>query len=268
MPMFFLTVFFITAVLAPYIAPHSPTEGKLTERLQAPTWLGKGSQSHPLGTDRLGRDYLSRLVYGARISLILVVLAIPFSGVIGTALGLLAGYHRGKIDALIMRLADMGLAMPTILMAILLAAALGASFTNVILVIVLLLWPRYARQVRGEALSLREQDFVMFARVAGCSPWRIMLWHIFPGVVPSLLVLATLQVGYVIILESSLSFLGVGIPPPNPAWGIMIAEGRGFMTTAWWLTLFPGIAIALTVLSMNLVGDWLRDYLDPKLRQI
>ena len=223
---------------------------------------------HLLGTDAFGRDTFSRLIYGARISLVVSLLAVFFAGSVGTAVGLIAGYFGGWVDVLLMRVVDVGLSIPLILMAIILVSVLGPSITNVILVILLLLWPRYARQIRAETLSIKQQPFVDLARVAGCSPIRIMWVHIFPNVIPSLLVLATLQVGWVIIMESSLSFLGVGIPPPQPAWGVMVADGRGLIATAWWISLWPGLAILLTVLSFNLLGDWLRDRLDPKLRQV
>src|SRR5215831_15488808 len=236
----------LTAVFAPYLAPQSPTEGDITQKLIPPFWMEGGEAGHPLGTDRFGRDVLSRVIYGSRISLIVSLLAIGLSGTFGTALGLISGYRGGLTDSLLMRCADIGLSLPTILIA-------------VVLVISFLLWPRFARQIRGETLAVKEQDFVALAVVAGRSSTWIISRHIFPNVVPTLLVISTLQVGYVILLEGTLSFLGVGVPPPNPAWGLMIAEGRGFLATAWWITLFPGLAMLLTVLAVNLLGDWLRD---------
>src|SRR5262249_4968501 len=182
--------------------------------------------------------------------------------------GLIAGYRGGITDAILMRLTDIGLSLPTVLIAVVLVAVSEPSFGNVVLVISLLLWPRFARQIRGETLALKQQDFVALAVVAGRPSSWIISRHIFPNVVPTLLVICTLQVGYVILLEGSLSFLGVGVPPPQPAWGLMIAEGRGFLATAWWMSLFPGLAMLLTVLAVNLLGDWLRDRLDPKLRQV
>jgi peptide/nickel transport system permease protein len=190
------------------------------------------------------------------------------SGLIGTSLGLIAGYFGGRVDALIMRLVDISLGLPIILVALVFVAALGPSFSTVIAVITILLWARYARQVRGEVLSIKERDFIARARVAGASHFRIMFRYLLPNVVNTLIVLATLQVGFVIIFESSLSFLGAGIPRPTPAWGLMVADGRELIVTAWWISMFPGIAIMLTVLSFNLVGDWLRDHLDPKLKNI
>src|SRR5437870_3851 len=258
----------IAAVFAAYLAPQSPTAGDITQKLIPPIWMERGDREHPLGTDRFGRDVLSRIIYGSRISLVVSLLAIGVAGTFGTALGLVSGYRGGVTDAILMRLTDIGLSLPIILIAVVLVAVSEPSFRNVVLVIALLLWPRFARQIRGETLAIKEQDFVALAVVAGRPSGWIITRHIFPNVVPTLLVISTLQVGYVILLEGTLSFLGVGVPPPNPAWGLMIADGRGFLATAWWITLFPGLAMQLTVLAVNLMGDWLRDHLDPKLRQL
>ena len=227
-----------------------------------------GSMDYPLGTDKQGRDILSRIMHGARVSLMVSSLAILLGGGLGTLLGMLAAYRGGKTDSVIMRIVDIKLAFPTILLALVLVAAIGAGFATVIVVIAVLLWARYARVVRGEALAIKQQDFIDRARVSGASNARIMMKHIFPNLVNTVVVLATLEVGHVIILESTLSFLGAGIPAPTPAWGVMVADGRDLITTAWWIFLFPCLAIVLTVLSMNLLGDWLRDRLDPKLRNI
>ena len=258
----------IPAVLAPQVAPHDPLKGSLAKRLKAPVWQAGGSLEHPLGTDKLGRDILSRIIHGARVSLAVSMVAILVGGAIGTALGLMSGYFGGWTDALIMRLVDISLSLPTILLALVLVAAVGPSFGTVITVLVVLLWARYARLVRAETLAMKERDFIARARVAGASHTRIMVRYIFPNVVNSLIVLATLQVGYVILLESALSFLGAGLPRPTPAWGLMIADGRELIVTAWWVSMFPGLAIMLTVLALNLLGDWLRDHLDPKLRHV
>jgi peptide/nickel transport system permease protein len=262
-----LATLVVAAVGAPYLAPHDPTEGDIIKKSIPPIWMEGGDPDYPLGTDRFGRDVLSRIIWGSRISLVVSLVAIGVAGTLGTLLGLVAGYRGGLIGALLMRVTDVGLSLPTILIAVVMVAVSEPSFRNVVLVIALLLWPRFARQVRGETLAVKEQDFVALAVVAGRSSAWIIRRHIFPNVVPTLLVISTLQVGYVILLEGTLSFLGVGVPPPNPAWGLMIADGRGFLATAWWMSLFPGLAMLLTVLAVNLMGDWLRDHLDPRLRQ-
>jgi peptide/nickel transport system permease protein len=240
----------IPGLFAEWVAPHDPIKGSLSARLKPPMWEKGGTSTYPLGTDKVGRDMLSRIIYGARVSLRVSLEAIAVSGVIGTTLGLLAGYFGGRIDALIMRLVDISLSLPIILIALVFVAALGPSFATMNAVITVALWSRYARQVRGEVLSIKQRDFVARARVAGASHLRIMFRC------------------FVILLESSLSFLGAGIPRPTPAWGLMVADGRELIVTAWWIAMFPGLAIMLTVLSMNLVGDWLRDHLDPKLKNV
>jgi peptide/nickel transport system permease protein len=258
----------IPAVFAPYVAPHDPLKGSLAKRLKPPVWQDGGSSAHLLGTDKLGRDILSRLIHGARVSLTVSAIAIFVGGIVGTALGLISGYFGGRIDSLLMRLVDISLSLPTILLALVLVASVGPSFGTVIIVLVVLLWARYARLVRGETLAIKERDFIARGLVAGASHTRIMVRYIFPNVINSLVVLATLQVGYVILLESALSFLGAGLPRPLPAWGLMVADGRELIVTAWWVSMFPGLAIMLTVLSLNLLGDWLRDHYDPKLRNV
>ena len=267
-PAAILLALVVTAIFAAQLAPQSPTEGDITTKLIPPMWMERGTSEHPLGTDRFGRDVLSRIIYGSRISLIVSLIAIGVSGTVGTLLGLVSGYRGGLTDTVLMRLTDVGLSLPTILIAVVMVAVSEPRFRNVILVIALLLWPRFARQIRGETLAIKEQDFVALAVVAGRSSAWIISRHIFPNVVPTLLVISTLQVGYVILLEGTLSFLGVGMPPPHPAWGLMIADGRGFLATAWWISFLPGLAMLLTVLAVNLLGDWLRDHLDPRLRQV
>jgi peptide/nickel transport system permease protein len=268
-PLAILLIFLvIPAIFAPWVAPHEPFQGSLSDRLTPPAWQSGGSMENILGTDKLGRDMLSRIIYGARISLTVSLIEIFVGGIIGTVLGLISGYFGGRTDAVIMRLVDISLSLPTILLALVLVAAVGPSFGTVITVLIVLLWARYARLVRGETLAIKELDFIARARVAGASATRIMVKYIFPNVVNSLIVLATLQVGYVILLESSLSFLGAGLPRAEPAWGVMVSDGRELIVTAWWVSMFPGLAIMLTVLSLNLLGDWLRDHLDPKLRNL
>jgi peptide/nickel transport system permease protein len=227
-----------------------------------------GTSTHILGSDKAGRDVFSRIIHGSRVSMKISLVGIGIGGFIGVALGLIAGYFRGFIDHFIMRLVDISLSIPAILLALSLAAALGPSFKTIIIVVAALLWAVYARQVRGDTLAMRERDFIARARVSGCSHFRIIVRHIFPNITNTLIVLATLQIGLIILLEASLSFLGVGLSPPTPAWGLMVADGRELIVTAWWVAMFPGVAIMLTVLSLNLLGDWLRDRLDPRLRQI
>jgi peptide/nickel transport system permease protein len=268
LPLAVVTALVLCALLAPLLAPHSPLAGSLGERLAPPIGMEGAKPGHPLGTDRHGRDTLSRLLYGARISLSVSVVGITLTGALGAFIGLLAGFFGGWLETVLMRLVDISLSLPGILIAVLLSVVFEPSFTNVIIVVVFLLWPSYARLVRGETLSIKHQEFVALARVAGCSSLTIMFRHIVPNLIPSILVLATLHVGYVIVLEAALSFLGVGIPPPTPSWGVMVADGRGLIERAWWVSILPGIAILVTVLSLNILGDWVRDRLDPKLRQV
>ena len=227
-----------------------------------------GTLSYPLGTDKVGRDILTRIMYGSRISIVVASISILIAGTIGTSLGIIAGYFGGWIDSLLMRTVDISMSIPIILLALVLVIALGASFGTVITVLVLLLWAYYARMARGLTLSVREQDYIAKAVVVGASHFRIMRVHIFPNIFNSLVVLATLQVGFVIVVESTLSFLGAGIPKPTPAWGLMVADGRELIVSHWWVSFFPGFAILLVVMSMNLLGDWLRDKLDPHQRQL
>ncbi len=267
-PLAIIGLIVFTATFAPLLTPYSTTKPSLAERLTPPVWDAEGSWDHHLGTDALGRDMATRLMFGGRISMLVAILTLILGGGIGTAIGLFAGFYGGRLDSVLMRIADSTLAFPIILFAILLVVTLGASMANVVIAIALVLWARYARVIRGEVLALRERDFIARARVAGCSDLRILLVHLFPNTANTLLVLLTLQVGWVIIVEASLSFLGAGIPPPTPAWGAMVADGREYVDTAWWVSAFPGVAIMLTVIAFNLVGDWLRDALDPKLRQV
>lgn len=267
-PLVIVALLVLCGLFAPLLAPHSPVEGSLGERLVPPLGMEGSKTNHPLGTDRLGRDTLSRLLYGARISVSVSVVGIALTGALGSLIGLLAGFFGGWVDTILMRIVDISLSLPGILIAVLLSVVFEPSFTNVIIVIVFLLWPSYARLVRGETLGLKQQEFVALARIAGCSDFTIMFRHIVPNLLPSILVLATLHVGYVIVLEAALSFLGVGISPPTPSWGVMVADGRGLIEQAWWVSILPGVAILVTVLSLNMLGDWVRDRLDPKLRQV
>jgi len=260
-------ILIFTALFAPLVAPHDPKVGSLGERLKPPCWQKGGSSRHLLGTDLLGRDVLSRLIYGARVSLLVCLLAIIVAGSVGSALGIVSGYLGGWSETIIMRVVDLALSLPVILLALLFGVLFGPSFFNIILVISLVLWSQYARMARGETLKVKASEFVDLARTAGCSKGSIMLKHILPNVAGSLIILATLQVGTVIILEASLSFLGVGIPPPTPAWGSMVADGRSYIISAWWLSMFPGLAILFTVLSINVLGDTAAEFLNPVLRR-
>jgi peptide/nickel transport system permease protein len=261
-------VFVLVGIFAPLLSPADPYEQTLRLRFRPPVWEDRGSWTHPLGTDRLGRDVLTRIMWGSRISLAAGVLTVLLASAVGAAIGLVAGYYGGRIDAGLMRVTDATLSFPVILLALILAVTVGPSFTNVVIAIAVILWARYARVIRSQVLTLMELDFIAQARLAGAGGWRIITRHLLPNTLNTLVVLVTLQVGYVIIVEASLSFLGAGIPPPTPAWGSMIAEGRDVVTSAWWVSMFPGLAILLVVLAFNLLGDWLRDTLDPKLRQL
>lgn len=260
-------VMVFVALLAPILAPHSPTEQSLPDKLKPPAWQEGGSSKNLLGTDTLGRDMLSRLIYGARVSLTVAAVALLSGGTIGLAVGILAGYAGGRTDSALMRVVDATLTFPTILIALLLAVSLGAGLRTIVLAIIVIIWARFARVVRGEVLGVKSRDFVALARVHGCSHLRIMAKHILPNVMNTFMVLMTLHIGFVIIVEASLSFLGAGIPPPTPSWGQMVADGRSHIASAWWIAVVPGTAIMLVVLAFNLFGDWLRDWLDPRLRQ-
>jgi peptide/nickel transport system permease protein len=261
-------VFVIMALFGQWLAPNDPYETSLRARLLPPAWMEGGDARYFLGTDRLGRDVLSRIVVGALPSFKVALAALVFGSILGSFVGMIAGYLGGRVDAIIMRFADGTMAFPLILAALLLAAVIGPGGPTVVIAACIVLWARFARLIRSEVLSVKERDYVKLARIAGASNWRIMIAHILPNVLNSVVVLLTLQLGFVIILEATLSFLGAGIPPPTPTWGQMVANGRDYLETAWWLSVFPGLAIAVVVLSFNLLGDWLRDHTDPRLRQI
>ena len=268
MPIAIISVIVCMAVFAPLLAPYSPIDQTLRDRLLPPAWMTGGRDEYLLGTDAFGRDILSRLIYGSRVTLIVALLALTAGGGVGLAVGIVAGYVGGAVDSVLMRLVDAAFTFPAILFALLLAVTMGQGLGTLVLAISLLLWARFARVVRGEVLSIRQRDFVALARVRGCSAPRIMLTHILPNVFNTFMVLVTLDIGMVIIAEATLSVLGAGIPPPTPTWGLMISEGRGRIADAWWVAIIPGVAITLLVLSVNLFGDWLRDRLDPRLRQL
>jgi len=268
-PMAILLVIALVAVFANQLAPHNPEIGSLTARFKPPFWVTGGSSEYLLGTDQLGRDVLSRLIFGARVSMVVGFTAVIFAGVVGTALGIVSGYLGGWVDQVIMRLVDTWLALPALMFAIFLAAIVGPSMWNIVIILGITYWTRYARVIRGEVLSLKEREFVRLAIVAGCSKLTIMWRHILPNIINSAIVLGSLMLGVVIITEATLSFLGVGVPPPEPAWGLMLSDGKqGLMVGYWWLTVFPGGCIVLMVLSANLLGDWFRVKFDPQLRQL
>src|SRR5215813_2199708 len=269
-PILILVPLILVALFADVIAPFDPTQPVPGAKIYAPPcWMQGGSQHALLGTDFQGRDNLSRLFFGARVSLIVGVMGTLVAGSLGAALGILAGYLGGWVDQVIMRVTDAWLALPALVFAIFLATVLGPSMWNIIAILGLVYWTRYARVIRGEVLSLREREYVKLAVVAGCSKWTIMRRHLLPNVLNSTMVLASLTIGVVIIAEASLSFLGVGVPPPEPAWGSMLADGRSMLMVGdWWLTVFPGLGIVTVVLATQLLGDWLRVRLDPQLRNL
>ena len=261
-----VVVVLLAALLAPWIVPFDPLEQDINQRLKEPGWETAAGRVHPLGTDHLGRDILARVIFGSRIALVVGLSAVLISGVLGMAIGLVAGYFGGKVDDFFMRLADVQLAFPFILLAIAVIGVLGPSLRNIIIVIGVSSWVVYARVVRGEVLSIREREFVQAAIALGSRDGRILLRHVLPNAFTPWLVVATLDMARVIVIESALSFLGLGVQPPTPTWGGMLADGRVYLSTAWWLATFPGLAILVTVLGINLLGDGLRDTLDPRLK--
>ena len=275
LPILVLLIFFFVSVFSPLLQPRDPIKQNLRGRNAPPSWHDPGwyadnpklDQAYLLGADHVGRDILSRLIQGSRISLMVVAIALSTGLVAGTALGLIGGYFGGAWDEIIMRAVDIWAAVPFLLLAITVAVVLGASFTVMASLLVLLTWSGFVRNIRAEVLIIKELDYVKISLVAGASTPRILLRHIFPGVMNTMIVITTLNVGGLILAEATLSFLGAGIPGPNATWGLMINEGRSYLSDAWWITVFPGIAIFLVVMSMNFLGDWMRDYLDPNLRQ-
>ena len=270
LPLAVLVPFVLIAIFAPLIAPYDPTEPIPGAKIfEPPFWAPGGSLRAVLGTDYQSRDVLSRLIFGARVSLIVGITGTIVAGSIGTTLGMLAGYLGGWVDQVIMRITDAWLALPALVFAIFLATMVGPSMWNIVIILGAVYWTRYTRVIRGEVLSLREREFVKLAEIAGASRTRIILRHILPNVMNSVMVLASLTIGVVIIAEASLSFLGVGVPPPRPAWGSMLADGRSMLMVGdWWLTIFPGLGIMLVVLATQLLGDWLRIRLDPQQRNL
>jgi peptide/nickel transport system permease protein len=256
----------LAAMFAPLVSPFDPLEQDIGQRLREPGWQDGQGRVHPLGTDHLGRDILARIIFGSRIALVVGLAAVMISGVIGMLIGLVAGYFGGRTDDFLMRLADIQLAFPFILLAIAVIGVLGPSLRNIIIVIGVSSWVVYARVVRGEVLSIREREYVHAAVALGSRHGRVLLTHVLPNTFTPWLVVATLDMARVIVIESALSFLGLGVQPPTPTWGGMLADGRVYLSTAWWLATFPGLAILVTVLGINLFGDGLRDTLDPRLK--
>jgi peptide/nickel transport system permease protein len=256
------------AVAPDLFAPLGPLDQSLDRYLKPPGYEDAQGRTYWLGTDQQGRDILSRVIWGSRISLFVGLATVLVSGIIGVTLGLVAGYFGGKLDAVISRVVDTALAIPFILLAMALIAILGPSLQNIILAIALRTWIIYARVVRGEVLALKEREFITGAKAMGGTTLRILVVHLLPNVFSSTIVVATLYLGRMIIIEASLSFLGVGVPPPTPTWGGMLSDGRAFLETAWWIAFFPGVALMLTVLGVNLLGDWLRDVLDPRMKRV
>jgi peptide/nickel transport system permease protein len=267
LPVISLAIFAVliaAAIFAPLIAPESPLKIDLANASQVPFFMKGGSAAHLLGTDNLGRDILSRVIYGSRTTLGLAALVLVFGGVVGVAVGLASGYLAGVTDMIVQRLVEAILSLPTIMVALVFAFLLGQSFSTVVIILAPFIAARFARMVRGDVLAIRGMGYVELAQVAGASPFRIIRKHILPNVIGTIIVIGTLEIGQLILLEASLSFLGVGVPPPTPEWGLMVSEGEQFLATKFWISLFPGLAIVAAVLAINLIGDWLRDYLDPK----
>ena len=267
-PVVILTALIVMAVSAPLVAPLPPLKASLRDRNAPPAWYAEGSSKFILGADHVGRDVFSRVVYGSRISLMVAAVALITGTIAGTILGLVAGFFGGIVDEIIMRIVDIWFAFPFLMLALLIALVVGTGVTTLMGLLALIVWSSYVRYIRAEVLSLRERDYVALARVAGASTPRILFRHILPGVTNTVVVIATLRAGQLILAEASLSFLGAGIPPPTPTWGSMIADGRDYLRDAWWISVFPGIAIFLMVMSLNFLGDWMRDRLDPRLRQV
>jgi len=263
-PLAILLILFFSAIFADFITVHDPEMGDPADRLLPPFWQEGGSMKFPLGTDMVGRDELTRLIYGARISLVVAFSSVFMAAIMGMMMGAVSGFFGGWVDQVIMRFTDAWLSIPSIMFAILLVVVFKPGVANIVIIITIIYWTRYARVARGETLSLRGRDFVNLAIIAGCSKMTVLWRHILPNLMNSVITLASLAIGVVIVVEASLSFLGVGVPPPKPAWGLMLSEGRGGLFTGqWWLIVFPGLAIAALVMSFNLLGDWLRRRLDP-----
>ncbi len=267
-PLLIAFTLLVVGIFAPLLAPHDPIRPDFDRVLKPPAWYAEGEQDMPLGSDQLGRDILSRMLYGARITLWVAGFSLVSGMVVGVALGLVAGYYGGLLDEVIMRVVDVWYGLPYILIALVAVIVLGQKFYILLLLLALISWSAFVRIVRAEALRLKTLDYVALARVAGASTPRILIRHILPGTFNLIMVVASLRVGQLILTEATLSFLGVGIAPPNPAWGAMIANGREYLATAWWVSTMPGLCLFTVVMGLNFLGDWLRDRFDPRLRQL
>ena len=267
-PLLVLISLSVMAAFAPFIAPADPLKQNLRGSPHPPMWYAEGSSQFILGSDGVGRDVLSRVIHGARISLMVASFSLASGIVIGTFVGIVSGYAGGLLDEVVMRIVDIWAAVPFLIFAMVVVIVFGSSIPTLMGLLVLLAWSSFVRNIRGEVLSLKERDYVALAKVAGASPLRIMIRHILPGVANTAIVIATLRLGSLILAAAALSFLGAGIPAPTPSWGGMVARGREFLSTAWWIAFFPGLAIFLLVMSLNFLGDWLRDRFDPRLRQL
>ncbi len=268
LPMSILITLIFVGIFAPVIAPHSERSGGIRDRHIPPAWTAEGSTEHLLGTDHTGRDVFSRLLHGARISLVVAAIALTSGFMVGTTMGIVSGYAGGWVDELITRIVDIWQALPFLMIALVCVLLFGQSTKLLLFLMAALAWNPFVRVIRSQTLIIKNEPYVDLARVAGCSVPRILIRHIMPGVINTAVVIATLSVGSLILAEAALSFLGAGVPSPTPTWGAMVQEGRNYLTTAWWPTVFPGVAIFMTVMSLNSTGDWLRDRLDPRLRQL
>ncbi|MFW6194989.1 MAG: ABC transporter permease [Chloroflexota bacterium] len=267
-PLFIMGVLILAALFAPVIAPADPIKSSLRDNLAPPVWYPDGTNQYLLGADDIGRDLLSRVIFGARISVVVASVSLISGMTLGIGLGLISGYYGGLIDEVIMRIVDVWIAMPFILFALVIVTVFGQNLLIMIGLLAALAWSGFVRNIRAEVLQLRESGYVAYSRVSGASDLRILARHVFPGVTSTAVVIATIRVGSLILAEASLSFLGAGVPDPTPSWGVMVANGREFIATAWWVAFFPGLAIFLVVMSLNFLGDWARDRLDPRLSQV
>lgn len=267
-PLLILIGIAVCAIFAPQLSTENPRRGRVVDRHIPPAWTEEGSTAHLLGTDHVGRDVYTRIIHGARISMMVALIALTSGFILGTSIGVVSGYAGGWLDEVLMRIVDVWMSIPFLMVALVLVIVIGQSMATLMGLLAMLAWVHFVRVIRGQTLQLKEMDYIALARVAGASSLRVMFRHLFPGIVNTAVVIATLRVGQLIMAEATLSFLGAGIPPPTPAWGVMVGEARGYLADAWWTSVFPGICIFLTVMALNFFGDWLRDRLDPRLRQL